>query len=485
MKTAAIQTTEELGHDSIFKLLLKFSIPAAISNFMFTTYNVVDRIFISTALGTQSYASDGIPFYLFMICIAVGLMFGIGGGTLVSLRLGENDQPAAERILGNVIMIFLIGGVLTTALGFLFLKPLLYWFGADEATYPYAAAYMNVLLWFMAPDFLSLGVSNLIRAEGSPKFSMWNIAAGCLANIVLDYLFIFVLDWGIAGAAWATGISKLLSTLLMFWHFTLSPFRLLTLRLRNLRIDWPLVKAMAAIGLSPLILQSIISVIKAQINQSLRAHGGTQAVAAMTIVSTVIMLMMIPTFGVIMGYQPIVGFNYGDRQFRRVGATLKGAFLLSIASTSVLYLPEMIFTAPLVALFSKDDPAVVQLATHGLRLFVLLLPLWPIFGIGSNFFQATGRPRNTIWLTLFRNVFCFISLVLILPHFLGLNGSWLTAPIADASAGAVTLWLLYREFGKLRQLEIRERRETRSLRRREPPPSADYEPELGLPDLQL
>lgn len=445
--------THELGTQSIFRLLLRFSIPSLLSNFMFTVYNVVDRVFISWKLGTDAIAGVGITFYLFMIFIAVGMMFGIGGGTLVSLKLGEKNKEAAERILGNVIMIFLIGGALTTLLGFTFLKPLLYCFGASDVTYPYAAEYFRILLWFMAADFLSMGTTNIIRAEGSPNFSMFYIAVGCFANIGLDWLFIMQLDWGIAGAAWATGISKVLSTVLMFWHFSAGPFRYLTLHWRNLRIDWKYFSAMSAIGLSPLILQSINSVLNALINTTLLRNGGDKAVASMTCISTIIMLLMIPTFGVMMGYQPIVGYNFGARQFRRVAQTLKGAFLMSGGATLVCYIPVMIWAPVIVGWFCNGDPEVVPMAAHGLRIFFLLFPLWPIFCIGSNFFQATGRPKKTIFLTVFRNGFCFLGCIIVLPRLMGLDGVWATAPIADGLAAAVILFLLLSEFAKLRQME--------------------------------
>ena len=452
--------THELGTQSILKLLLRFSIPSLISNLMFTVYNVVDRLFISWKLGTDAIAGVGITFYLFMIFIAVGMMFGIGGGTLVSLKLGEKDKESAERILGNVIMIFIVGGALTTLLGFLFLKPLLYCFGASEATYPYAAEYFRILLWFMAADFLSMGTTNIIRAEGSPNFSMWYIAVGCIANVVLDYIFIMEWNWGIAGAAWATGISKVFSTLLMFWHFSVGPFRYLTLRRRNLRIDWHYLCAMSAIGLSPLILQSINSVLNALINTTLLRNGGDKAVASMTCISTIIMLIMIPTFGVMMGYQPIVGYNYGAEQFRRVAQTLKGAFLMSEIMTLFLYIPVMIFAPAVVGWFCNGDPDVVPMAAHGLRVFFLLFPLWPIFCIGSNFFQATGRPRKTIFLTIFRNGVCFLGSILILPRFFALDGVWATAPIADGIAALFIFFLLYLEFRQLRH------KEAHALRRR-------------------
>ena len=221
----------------------------------------------------------------------------------------------------------------------------------------------------MAADFLSMGTTNIIRAEGSPNFSMWYIAVGCIANVVLDYIFIMEWNWGIAGAAWATGISKVFSTLLMFWHFSVGPFRYLTLRRRNLRIDRHYLCAMSAIGLSPLILQSINSVLNALINTTLLRNGGDKAVASMTCISTIIMLIMIPTFGVMMGYQPIVGYNYGAEQFRRVAQTLKGAFLMSEIMTLFLYIPVMIFAPAVVGWFCNSDPDVVPMAAHGLRVF--------------------------------------------------------------------------------------------------------------------
>lgn len=272
-------------------------------------------------------------------------------------------------------------------------------------------------------------------------------------NIGLDYLFIMEFGWGIAGAAWATGISKVLSTVLMFWHFSVGPFRYLTLHWRNLRIDWKYLTAMSAIGLSPLILQSINSVLNALINTTLLRNGGDKAVASMTCISTIIMLLMIPTFGVMMGYQPIVGYNYGARQFRRVAQTLKGAFLMSGGATLLLYVPVMLYAPVIVGWFCNGDPGVVPMASHGLRIFFLLFPLWPIFCIGSNFFQATGRPKKTIFLTVFRNGLCFLGCILILPRFFGLDGVWATAPIADGLAAAVIFLLLVREFAVLRQME--------------------------------
>ena len=346
-----------------------------------------------------------------------------------------------------------IGSVILTG-------PLLRLMNTPEDIFDGSYAYLVVIfIGIGATVFYNL-ISGIIRALGDSRTPLIFLIIASILNIVLDFIFILWFGMGVAGAAWATGISKVFSTLLMFWHFSVGPFRYLTLRRRNLRIDWHYLCAMSAIGLSPLILQSINSVLNALINTTLLRNGGDKAVASMTCISTIIMLIMIPTFGVMMGYQPIVGYNYGAEQFRRVAQTLKGAFLMSEIMTLFLYIPVMIFAPAVVGWFCNGDPDVVPMAAHGLRVFFLLFPLWPIFCIGSNFFQATGRPRKTIFLTIFRNGVCFLGSILILPRFFALDGVWATAPIADGIAALFIFFLLYLEFRQLRH------KEAHALRRR-------------------
>lgn len=442
---------EEFRTHSIFKLILRYSIPAMIGNFMLTIYNVVDRIFISQVMGEDAIAGIGITFQLFMIFIAVGVMFGVGGGTLVSLRLGEGKIDEAEHILGATIWVFIIGGILTCIFGQIFLKQIIFLFGGSDVTYPYAASYMRILLCFIAFDFMAMGTNNIIRAEGSPRFSMWNIAVGCIANIILDYIFIFPLNMGIAGAAWATAISKTLSSGLMFWHFRFNPNRMLTLRRKYFHFDGQLFKAMVWIGMSPFIMHAVNALVGMVMNQSLRHYGGDTAIAVVTINGTIMSLINIPVFGIMLGYQPIAGYNYGAGLFLRVREVLlKALFLGTVVGCSVL-LPIMIAPEPVFSLFCKNSPHLAQDWSYSLRMFMMGVPLWPLLIIGVNFFQATGRPARTIGLNIFRNGICFISLILLLPLFWGINGIWLSIPLSDLIASSVIIFFIVHEMKQLKK----------------------------------
>ena len=352
--------THELGTQSILKLLLRFSIPSLISNLMFTVYNVVDRLFISWKLGTDAIAGVGITFYLFMIFIAVGMMFGIGGGTLVSLKLGEKDKESAERILGNVIMIFLVGGALTTLLGFLFLKPLLYCFGASEATYPYAAEYFRILLWFMAADFLSMGTTNIIRAEGSPNFSMWYIAVGCIANVVLDYIFIMEWNWGIAGAAWATVISQLASGVwcLRFARRKYSQFQL---KRQDWRFDWNFAWEHLRIAL-PMAFQFSITAIGVIVMQTVLNTFGSTAVAAFTAAAKIDQLAVQPGFSIGIAIATYAAQNYGAGLYRRIREGVNKCSLLSTVFAILMGAAVIVFCPQFTRLFVGDGhPEVIPL----------------------------------------------------------------------------------------------------------------------------
>lgn len=450
MTTARIRLqTNQFRNDNILSLILRYSIPSTISSFMLAAYNVVDRIFIGRVLGPEAIAGIGITFQLFMVAIALGLMVGIGGATLTSLRLGERKFGDAERILGSMFFLFIFGGLLIAVGGTYFLKPIIYLFGGSDVTYPYASEYLAILLWFMPFDFMSMGTNSIIQASGNPRFSMWNIAFGCVMNIILDYIFIFIFDMGIAGAAWATGISKVLSTVLIFWHFRFRRVRSLTLRIRNIRFDWSLIYPMICIGISPFILQGAIAVMNAVLNNTLYRYGGDEAIAIVTINFTVLMLMAIPIFGVLMGYQPIAAYNYGAQLYRRAAKTLSTAVLVGLIVTLILYIPIQIFAEEIVGLLCNHNATLMAHGGNPLRIFVLGMPLAVIFVLSANFFQTTGRPKLTIIFNLFRQLFCFVSLIMILSYFFGLSGIWWAMPAADVISTIVALYFIIPEFRRL------------------------------------
>ena len=441
--------SNEFRNGGMFKLILKYSIPSALGNFMMTIYNVVDRIFISRKMGTEAIAGVGITFQIFMLFVAIGIMFGVGSGTLASLRLGRKNFRSAERILGTLYWIFCIGGVFTCVFGLIFIDPIVRIFGATDVTAPYAKTYFGILLFFMPFDYLAMGTNPILRSEGNPNFSMWNIAAGCIANIILDYIFIFPLDMGVAGAAWATGISKLLSCALVFWHFRYSPHRTLTLRWKYFRFNKPLFSRMLYIGISPFMVQGMFAIMAIVQNHTLLCYGGDIAIAVMVINSSIFMLMIIPTMGILFGYQPIVGYNYGARLYRRAAQCLKLSVLTGIGVSAFLLMIVQLIAPAAFGLFCNFDTGLVQKWSPTLRVFTIGIPLWTVFTLSSNFFQATGRPRITILLSILRMGIIMPGMIMLMPYIFGLNGIWAAYPLADSLVAVITLLLIIPEYRRL------------------------------------
>ncbi|MFA7174326.1 MAG: MATE family efflux transporter [Kiritimatiellia bacterium] len=447
------QRSREFAQENIYRLLIRYSIPATVGSAAFTLYNIIDRIFIGHAMGPLALSGLTVTFPLFMTCIAIGVLVGVGGGTLISLRLGERRYQEAENILGNVVALFMLGGIIMGALGLIFLKPLLLFFGATETTLPFASAYLGTLLWFVPVDFLAMGTNNCLRAEGNPRISMYTLIVGAILNIALDYLFIFPMQMGIFGAALATGISKVVSATWIMLHFRVGKYRALTLHIRNLRLKWTLVRPLMTIGLSPFIMQLVGSLIVLLLNKQLLRYSGEVAVGAMGAIFSISMMLNMPVWGLIQGAQPIIGFNYGARNFRRVRQALKASLLYA----GVIGIAGLIIcqSAPyfLSGLFGKGNSEFIELGGRGMRLFLCMLPLTNLDMVGIQFFQATGRPRSSILLNLFKNGLCLIPTLLLLPRVLGLDGVWLASPLCDLAAFLLIGPVLIREVRRLKRFQ--------------------------------
>ncbi|NCD32206.1 MAG: MATE family efflux transporter [Spartobacteria bacterium] len=448
-KSNLTRKTDAMGTHGIWMLLLRFSIPTTIGTAAFTIYNIVDRIVIGRSSGMDAIAGISITFPLFMVCIAIGMMIGIGGCTRTSLRLGEGRHEDAERILGNVVALFVLCGLTMSVLGLIFLEPMMRLFGASDVTMPYARVYMRILLCFVATDFIAMGMNGMLRAEGSTTISMLTLVLGSLLNVVLDYLFIMVFDMGVAGAAWATGISKTASAAWILWHFCYSPRRSLTLHLKNMRIHREVTLSILQIGISPFILQFMSSVMAVLMNRTLLAYGGDDAVGAMGVIFGLFMLLMMPAMGLMQGGQPIIGYNYGARQFDRVKQALNASLTLAVAISLLGSCFFQIFPAFFITLFAKGNAHVIALASHGLRLFTMLFPLAAAQMIISNYFLASGRPKISILLNLMRQVLFFMTFLFVLPRLFGLTGIWLVAPASDVCALVVALYMMRREYHRL------------------------------------
>ena len=441
-----MSNNELLMTEKIWKLLLKFSIPAIVGMMVNALYNVVDRIYIGW-LGPLPMTGIGLSLPMMILMMAFGMLIGIGAASRISIRLGEGRHDDAEKILGNAftMLILIMGSVMI--LGLLFKEPLLYLFGASPATYEYANQYMTVILMGSLFQGIGFGLNNVIRAEGNPKIAMYTMLLGALTNIILDPIFIFAFDLGIRGAAIATILSQLVTTIWVMRYF-LSGKSKLSLKKENLKPSAAIVGSIVTIGMSPFFMQVAASLVTIISNNALKANGGDIAIGAMTVINSLAMFFLMPIFGINQGAQPIIGFNYGAKQYNRVKEALKYAIAGGTIISTFGFIMTQFFTVSMIKLFN-DDPELVSVATVGMRTFLVMLPIIGFQIISSNYFQAVGKAPKSMFLGLLRQVIVLIPMLLILPQFFGLMGVWYAGPTADLIASLVTALFLVIEMRHL------------------------------------
>lgn len=433
--------SRQLGEEKIGKLLLKFSIPAIIGMLVNALYNIVDRVFVGRGVGSLALSGIAISFPISLVIMAFGMLIGIGATSVISIRLGQRKREEAERIVGNAFILLFGISLIISLLCYLFMDPLLLVFGASSDVLPYAKQYISVLLWGAVFQSIGFGMNNFIRAEGNPRIAMYTMVLGAVLNTILNPIFIFGLHLGVVGSALATVISQFITAIWVLSYF-LGNRAMLRLRLRNLKLERILVKDILTIGLSPFSMQLVGSIVTVLLNKSLAGYGGDLSIAAMGIITSVSMLIFMPIFGIGQGAQPILGFNYGARKYDRVKQTLK---LSVIGATSVMilgFLMVELFPVALMTLFSKD-PELIQIGSNGMRIFLMMLPVIGFQVTAVNYFQATGKPRKSLFLSLSRQLIFLVPMIYILPKFLGLTGVWLAAPVSDLASSVLTaVWLL-------------------------------------------
>lgn len=443
-----MEHTKLMGEDRISKLLIRFSIPAITGITVTALYNVVDRIFIGRGVGTLALSGLTVGFPIMLVLMAFSMLIGLGATALISIKLGENKQKEAELILGNGVTLFLFFGIFLTVLGSIFLEPLLIAFGASSDVLPYSVDYMRIILLGVFVLNIGFGMNHFIRAEGNPKIAMITLIMGALINIVLDAVFIFGLNMGVQGAALATVLAQLCSAVWVFSYF-LGKKSTLKFRLKNMLPSFEKIKSILALGSSFFMMQMAASVIWLFLNRSLLLHGGDTAIAAMGIIQSLTMFILMPCFGINQGVQPIIGFNFGAGKFKRVKKTLLRAIGFATLICIAGYVAIMVFPTQLVSVFSRDNQELIEIGTVGLRIFLLLLPVIGFQIVSTSFFQATGKPAIAMLLTLSRQVILFLPLLLILPNFWGLTGVWLSSPLSDVGAFTLTGIFLLRELKRM------------------------------------
>ena len=450
-----------LGTEPIGKLLIKYSVPAIIGMMVNALYNVVDRMFIGNipGVGPMAITGLGVTMPIMTIILAFGMLVGIGATTNISIKLGQGKREEAEHIVGNSITLALIIGIILTVVGTIFSDSILKVFGASESTLIYAKSYMSIILLGTIFSISAMVFNNIIRGDGNPKLSAIIMAAGCATNIVLDAVLIFGFNMGIQGAALATIASQGLTAIWGFSYYLKGKSNL-KFKKSSLKLDMNIVKIIFAIGSAPFAMQLATSLVQVISNNALRTYGSDLAIGAMATISSIVMIFLMPSFGLVQGMQPIVGFNYGAKNYDRAIKTFK----LSLLSSSVFFIVGalLIQFVPqvLVGMFNRD-PQLMDITVNGLRKYSFALPIIGISIVGTNYIQSSGKAKIAMVLSLLRQVIILIPMILILPKFLGLNGVWFAQPTADIIASAITAIVLIKEIrsykednNKAKELEV-------------------------------
>ncbi|ATW28617.1 MATE family efflux transporter [Candidatus Formimonas warabiya] len=440
----------EMRDQSIGRLLWKFSVPAITGMLVAALYNIVDRIFVGRGVGPLAIAATTVAFPLMIILMAVSMLIGIGATALISIRLGEQRKEEAEKVAGNATVMLVLLPLTLTVIYLLFSEPILTLFGADKEVLPYARDFTHIIMLGAVFWSTSMGMNNFIRAEGNPRVAMLTQVIGALINGILNYIFIFKLGLGIKGSALASISGQLFSAVWVLSYF-FSRRSVIKIRLKNLKLQKPIIISIVSIGFAPFAMQIANSIQQLLLNKVLMIYGGNLALSAVGIIMSISTLMFMPIVGLSQGAQPLIGYNYGARQYDRVKETLKKAVIAGTGIAIAGFLVIWLWPSQIAGLFSKDNQALTEMTAQAMLVFFALFPVVGFQILCSNYFQAVGKPVQSTILSLSRQVLLFIPLLLILPHFWGIAGVWRTAPITDGLSVLLTGTLIYFEMKKLPQ----------------------------------
>lgn len=444
----------ELSEKPVFSLLLQYAIPAIVAMVASSLYNIVDGIFIGQGVGAGAIMGLAITMPIMNLSAAFGAMVGVGGSTLLSVKLGEKDYNFAAKILGNVITLNCVIGIGLGAVMLLFLDPILRFFGASDYTIPYARDFMVIVLIGNVFTHLFLGLNAMLRSSGKPKKAMKATIMTVIINIALAPLFIFVLHLGIRGAALATVLSQLI---VLLWQFKLfsNPNELIHLRRDTYRLERRIVTGSLSIGLSPFLINLCACIVVIIINKQLVSYGGDVAVGAYGIANRMMFFFVMVVIGINQGMQPIAGFNFGAKHYTRLNQVLKYAITIATGIWIVGFIVCVLLATPVASAFTNDEELLKE-AAHALRVMNLVVPIIGFQMITIGFFQSIGKAGISIFLSLTRQLLFLVPLLLILPNFFGLEGIWYSVPIADGTAAitaAIVLIYHMRKFKMRGKLE--------------------------------
>lgn len=440
---------KELASAPVGKLLLRYSMPAVVGIVVMQLYNIVDRIFIGQIVGTDAIAGLAITFPVANISTALGVLIGAGASARVSIMLGNKDEESAQRVTGNALVLTLAIGAVYIGLLYTFLDDLLYLFGATASNLPYARDMMLYVLPGMFLTNIAYTFNNIMRASGFPMRAMATMFIGAGVNVALDPIFIYVLDWGIKGAALATDIAMGVSAVFVMWHF-IKGRGIVRFKRGIYCLDRRIVMGVVGIGAAPGIVNLAGCLINILINNTLNRYGGSDAIASAGVFVTVSSFVVSFIIGLCQGMQPIVGYNYGAGEYGR----LRRAFMLAIGVATCVSVVgwglAMLVPGALSRAFLTDEVMVAKTAGY---LMIAMSMFWVdgVQIVSTTFFQSIGKVGKSIFLSLTRQVLFLIPTLLILPGVYGLEGIWMCFPASDVAAFAVTIVMVVWQLRKLRQ----------------------------------
>ena len=446
-----------LGSEPVSTLLRRFAVPSVIAMLVSALYNMVDQLFIGHSIGVLGNAATNVAFPLSMVCTSIGLLCGIGGAANFNLCMGRREPEHAKSYVGNAISMLAILGVILCVAVQLFLRPMMLLFGATPDVIDYACTYTRITSIGFPFLIVTIGGSNLIRADGSPKFSMLCNLVGAIVNTILDPLFIFVFHMGMAGAALATITGQILSFALVVFY--LRGFKTLPLSLSDLKPNMACWARIAALGATPAFNQVAMMVVQIVMNNTLTYYGSNSVygsdipLSCAGIISKVNMLFFSFVIGISQGLQPIVSFNFGAQKYDRVKDAYKKAVFAATAISIVAFLCFQLFPRQIIGIFGSGSEEYLHFAERYFRIFLFFTFLNGIQPVSSNFFTSIGAPKKGIFLSLTRQIIFLLPLLLIFPYLFGIDGVMYTAPIADLAAASVSIVMVVREFKIMAELQ--------------------------------
>jgi len=437
-KTAA----DDLGTQPIGKLLIKQAVPASIGILVMSLNILVDTIFVGNWIGSVAIAAINIVLPVSFFIAAIGMAIGIGGSSVISRALGANNKEKALFAFGNQITLTLLISSTLAIFGLLYVDFMVDKFGGKGAIFDPAKIYYIIVLYGVPILALAMMGNNVIRAEGKPKFAMIAMIIPSVGNLILDYILINKLDMGMAGAAWATTSSYILCLgYILYFFLTKSELKV---KIKHLNLKYIIVKEVGALGSTTLARQGVVSIVYLLLNNILVELGNESTVTTYAIISRMLMFALFPVIGVTQGFLPIAGYNYGAKEYKRVRQSIFTAIKYASFLATLIFIILFTFPAPIVRIFTSDE-AVISQTPSALRWVFAATPMIAIQLIGAAYFQAVGKALPALLLTLTKQGFFLIPLILILPNYYGVLGVWISFPIADVLSTIVTAIFLNKE----------------------------------------